>query len=107
MRSLFWALTFVMRAGHFAWMAGWGAWLLLVSWTIFTGGSVFVPLVGGYITFAYGSFLLGLAMIIFGLPIGLTLAHFASMLLRMPGAALLVAISNRPGNEDLAARSRL
>jgi hypothetical protein len=107
MRSVFWALVFVMRAGHFAWMAGWGAWLLLVTWIIFTGGSVFLPLFGGYLTFAYGNFLVGFAMVILGLPIGLSLAHFASVLLRMPGAAILVAITNMPGNEDLAARARL
>lgn len=107
MRAVFWTLVVFMRAGHFAWMAGWGVWLLHLTWTMFTGGSVFLPIVGGYLNFAYGNVLGGLVMLALGLPIGLTLSQFASVLLRMPGAAILASIANLDGNEDLAARARI
>lgn len=87
-------------------MTGWGVWLLLLSLTIFTGGTIFVPVVGGFLTFAYGDFMLGLLMLTFGTALGLALAHLLSIVLRLPGAYILRWISNQPGNQDLQINAR-
>jgi hypothetical protein len=105
-RGMFYLVLYGIKVARFAWMAGWGAWLLVLTFVVFTGGSLEVPVVGGFLNFAYGNPIFGFLMIIFGIPIGLTLAHFSALILSFPGALLLTWISNRKGFEDLQRFSR-
>lgn len=106
MRALFRSLLLLAKVGHFAWMAGWGAWLLWITWCLAFGGSFWMPFTSGGFVVNYGVWWLAILMLIFGLPLGLAVAHFSSVVLRLPGAAICTAIARRPGNEDLMEISR-
>jgi hypothetical protein len=60
----------------------------------------------GGLTFHYGNFVWGLLMLILGVPLGLSIAHFASVVLRVPGALACTAIARNHSNDDLIEISR-
>jgi hypothetical protein len=95
MRALYYSIIWMGKLGDFAWKAGWGVWLLSVTWVMFAGGSIWIPFSTSVLTFQYGNLIAGLLMVFLGVPLGMSIVHFSSVVLRLPGAAVCVAIANK------------
>jgi len=85
-------------------MAGWVVWFLALTLVSFFGGTLWVPITNDSLIFPSVNFIYGFLMVVLGFPLGVSLAHFTSVLLRLPGAALLAWISSKDGNHDLRIR---
>lgn len=101
MRALYYSIIWMGKLGDFAWKAGWGVWLLSVTWVMFAGGSIWIPFTNSGLTFYYGNVVFGLLMLFLGMPLGFSIVHFVSVLLRMPGAAICMSIAKKSHNGEL------